>query len=112
MKKRGRIFLGALVVSLTLMRISTAMTHFSYPSLFGGSPSEKICLEQVRDNLEFSERASQILAFTGIALKFGSIRNTIGVNAKTSCLPTWIFPARTNITAQILLQPLPRASPP
>ena len=113
MKKRGRIFLGALVVSLTLMWISTAMTHFSYPSLFEGSPSEKICLEQRRQNQEFMDWGGQDLSFTSMVLKFGPIRNTIGANAKTSRWPTLIFPAGPkSITAQILLQSLPRASPP
>jgi len=113
LKKRGRIFLGALVVTLTLMWISTAMTHFSYPSLFEGSPSEKICLEQQTGNQESGDHTGQNLGFTRILPKFGSIRNTIGANAKTSRWPTPIFPTDLkSITAQILLQSLPRASPP
>lgn len=112
MRKRKTIFLETLVLSLTVVLISTTMAHCTYPSLFEGSLSEKICLDQGRENPELSGGASQFLALSGIALKFGPIPNTIGVNAKISCFPTWIFRGHPrSITAQILPQSLARASP-
>jgi len=113
LKKRERIFLEALVLSLAVIFISTTMAHCSYPSVFEMSSSERICLEQQRENQESGDRAGQDLGFTSITPKFGSIRNTIRANGKISRWPTPIFPADLkSITAQILLQSLPRASPP
>ena len=113
MKKRERIFLEALVPSLILIMICTTMVHCTYPNAFEMRPSEKIYLEQGGENQELRDWGGQELLFTNFARGFGSIRNTIGVNAKTSCLPTWILPNNPHsITAQILLQPFSRASPP
>ncbi len=113
MKKRERIFLEAVVLSLAVIFISTTMEHCSYPSIFEMSLSEKICLEQQRENQESGDRTGQDLGFTSITPKFGSIRNIIGANAKTSRWAILILPADPkSITAQILLQSLPRASPP
>ena len=113
MRKRERIFLETLVLSLAVIFMSTTMAHSIYASVFEMSPSEKICLEQRREKQEFVDRAGQDLSSTSMVLEFGLIRDTIGANGKISRWPTLILPADPkSITAQILLQPLPRASPP
>lgn len=112
MKKRERIFLEALVLSLTVILISTTIAHYAYPSIFEMSPSGKMCFEQEREP-GIGDCLGQNLAFTSIALKFGSIRNAIRVDAEASCYPTWIFSAEPkSITAPILFHSLIRASPP
>lgn len=104
--------MGALVVSLAIISMSTMIVRRTYPSVFEMNPSEKIFVEQ-RNNQEFMDWAGEDLSFTSIVLEFGSIRNTIGANAKTSHWPILLFPADPkSIPAQILLQSLPRASPP
>jgi len=112
LKKRGRIFLGAVVLSLAVIFISTTMVHCSYPSVFEMSVSEKICLEQQRENQESGDRTGQDLGFTSMTPKFGSIRNIITANEKALAWLTRIFSVHPeSVNAQISFQYLPRASP-
>ena len=114
MKKREIIFLGIYVLSLTLILICPMMVQWTFASVFEvDSPEEIIFLEQGRQNQEFGDHTSQALAFARISVKSGLIRNTTWDNAKASRSLTWIFPADPKATiAQVLLQCLPRASPP
>ena len=107
------IFMGIFVLSLTLILVCPMMVQWTFPSVFEvGSPEKIIFLEQGRQNQEFADRTSQDLAFAKIALKFGLIRNIIWDNAKTSRWAAWLSPADPkSMTAQILFQSLPRASP-
>lgn len=112
MKKRERIFLETLVLSIALILICTTMAHCTYSNVLAMSLSEKICLEQGRENQELRDWGGQYLSFTSLVPAFRSIRNTIGVNIKTSCWPIQVFPSYPkSVTAQMLFQSLPRASP-
>ena len=112
MKKRERIFLESLVLSITLILICSTMAHYIYSNVLAMNLSEKICLEQGRENQELRDWGGQDLSFTSFVRGFRSIRNTIGVNIKTSRWPIQAFPSYPkSMIAQMLFQSPPRASP-
>ena len=112
MKKGEIVFLEVLVLSLIAILISATMTYHSYSSTFEMRASDQICLEQQRENPEFRECIGQNLVSSSIALKFGSIRNTITANGKALPWSTRIFSVHPgSVNAQISFQYLPRASP-